>query len=74
MVVVICSDATGGRDVVLNGTVVRGVTVVCRREHHGCLVCLRVLMVQVHHAPTAVRCRGHTVKEQGMSDEGTGYK
>lgn len=67
MVVVVCSDPAGGRDVVLDGIVMWGVTVVFRGEHHGCLVCLRVLMVQVDHALTAVRCRRHTVKGGGKT-------
>lgn len=69
LVVVICSDGAGGRAVVLNGIVMRGVTVVCRGKYHGCLVCLRVLMVQVDHAPTAVRCRRYTVEEEEVEKQ-----
>lgn len=61
LVVVMCCDVIGGRGVVL---ALRGVTVVCWGEHHGRLVCLRVLMVEVDHTSTAVRGSRHTVEEQ----------
>ncbi len=70
MVVVICGDVAGGRDVVLDGAALRGVTVVCRGENHGRLVGLRVLMVEVDHTPAAVRGSGHTAEEQEEEEEG----
>lgn len=62
LVVVIGGDSAGGRGVLLGGIVLRGVTVVCGGEDHGRLVCLRVLMVQVDHAPTAIWCRRYTAE------------
>lgn len=54
--------------------VTRAVTVVCRGEHHGGLVCLRVLMVQVDHASAAVRRRRHAAGGGQGRDEETGQK
>lgn len=62
-VVVICGDA-GRRGVVLGNVVLLGVAVVRRGEHHGRLVRLRVLMVQVDHAPAAVRRNRHAGEEK----------
>lgn len=58
MVVVVCGD---GRGVVLDGVALRAVTVVRWGEHHGRLVCLCVLVVEVDHASAAVRGSRHTV-------------
>lgn len=58
LVVVVCGDGAG---IVLDGVVLRGVTVVRWGEHHGGLICLRVLMVKVDNASTAVRGSRHTV-------------
>ena len=64
LLVVVCGDdGASGRDVVLDGAALRGVRVVRRGEHHGRLVCLCVLMVQVYHTSTAVWCNRHTVEE-----------
>ncbi|KAA8585031.1 hypothetical protein FQN60_003725 [Etheostoma spectabile] len=51
VVVVVCGDNAG---VVLDGDSMRDVTVVRWGEHHGCLVCLCVLMVEVDHAFTTL--------------------
>lgn len=55
LVVVICGDVAGGRGVVLDGVALRRVTVVRWGEHHGRLVCLRVLVVEVDYTSAAVR-------------------
>lgn len=62
--VVIRGDVAGGRDVVLDGAALGAVAVVRWGEHHGRLVGLRVLMVEVDHTPAAVRGSGHTAEEQ----------
>lgn len=54
LVVSICGGCVGGRDVVLDAVVLGGVAVVCRRQHHRCLVCFGVLVVEVDHASAAV--------------------
>lgn len=64
LVVVICGDVAGGRAVVLDAVALRGVTVVRWGEHHGRLVCLCVLVVEVDHTSTAVRGCRHTVEER----------
>lgn len=58
VVVVVCGE---GADVVLDGVSLRGVAVVRRGEHHGRIVRLRVLMVEVDHASAAERGSRHTV-------------
>lgn len=55
MLVVICSDAYGfAPDVV----------VVRLGKHHGGLVCLRVLMVEVDHASATLRGRSLTMEKR----------
>lgn len=48
--------------------VLQDVAVVRRREHHGRLVRLRVLMVEVDHASAAVRPCRHAVEERERGD------
>lgn len=59
LVVVICGDGA-----VLDGAALRDVTVIRWGKDHGRLVCLRVLMVQIDHAPTSVWGSRHTVEEE----------
>lgn len=54
LVVSICGGCVGGCDVVLDAVVLAGVAVVCRGEHHRCLVCFGVLVVEVDHTSAAV--------------------
>lgn len=61
MLAVICSDAYSGHGIAL-------VEVVCWGKHHGCLVCLCVLMVEVHHTPAAVMGGSLTVEKQVEED------
>lgn len=58
VLVVICSDAYGGQGFAPDVVVVR------RGKHHGGLVCLRILMVEVDHAPAAERGRSLTMEKQ----------
>lgn len=60
LVVSICDGCVGGCDAVLDAVVLGGVAVVGRRQHHRCLVCFRVLVVEVDHASAAVRGRRNT--------------
>lgn len=61
----------GGRRVALDDAALRGVAVVLGGQHHGGLVRLRVLVVEVDHAAAAVRHRRHTgeTKYPRMSHE-----
>ena len=61
LVVVVCGDGAG---VVLDDVALRPVAVVRRGEHHGRLVRLCVLVVEVDHTSTAVRGGRHTVEER----------
>lgn len=68
LVVSICGGCVGGYDAVLDAVVLGGVAVVCRGEHHGCLVCFCVLVVEVDHASAAVRRRGNTATKIQAAD------
>lgn len=70
LVVSICGGCVGGCDAVLDAVVLGGVAVVCRGQHHRCLVCFCVLVVEVDHASAAVRGRRHT----GNKTQTTGLK
>lgn len=59
----ICGDTAGGRGVVLDGVSLRGIAVVCWGEHHGGLVRLGILVVEVDHTSTAIRSDRHTAQE-----------
>lgn len=67
---VVCGDDAG---VVLDGVALWDVTIVRWGEHHGRIICLRVLMVEVDHAFTAVRGSRHTAEEQ-EEEEGWGER
>lgn len=54
LVVSICGGCVGGCDVVLDAVVLGGVAVVCRGQHHRCLVGFGVLVVEVDDASAAV--------------------
>lgn len=62
--VVVRADDAAGRCVVPHGVPLSAVAVVRRREHHGGLVRLCVLVVEVDHAAAAVRGAGHTGGEE----------
>lgn len=62
LVVVICGD--------VDSVALRGVTVVRWGEHHGRLICLGVLVVEVDHTSAAVRGNRHTVEKQEGYKEG----
>lgn len=55
VVVVVCDRAARGGNAVLDGVPLRRVAVVRWGEHHGRLVRLRVLMVEVDHTSAAER-------------------
>lgn len=69
MLAVVCDGdaaaARGGGGVVGQG-VLGGVTVIRRGEHHGRLIRLCVLVVQVDHAPAAVLGSGQTERRKRM--------
>lgn len=59
MVIAIC-----GRRGVVVCAALRDVAVICWGENHGCLVCFRVLVVEVNHTSAAVRGGGLTGEEE----------
>lgn len=65
-----CAGRAGGRDAGLHAVVLGGVAVVGRGQHHGGLVRLRVLVVEVDHASAAVRGRRNTANQTHTHTQG----